>query len=430
MGTRYNAAAILAGMGSAIVSQEDNDLNININADHEGDGENKSEDTGAADFVETPAETEPVQTEEEPTVAEVETNIAEDTSGVPETAELDVNESSGEVTQVADQIEDVNDVAAGLEGLIIQMATISQEGIEITPFLANTLHTQYDFITRKFPKLRVDDAGNSVVPSVESLTVSQEASDGFMSKAVGKLKGAGKAVVQFLKDLWVKIKAMFGSLTASSTLMRNKAKSLQGRKASGKKITLPSTLTSAPFTAASIDAITGLVVSLAVAKFDADALISKGSTALNAVASALSQNKNAGTYLGNFRINSAGEEVPKIVSAEASAQKDVTLSDADIRSIAAAVIKLADAIENYKRSEGLRKNVSDKLIKILEEEVTPEDASRYAKWRTARDLSKSWGRLAAYEGKLISKAVAVGNAANNALAAGSANAGTAVAVVK
>ena len=47
MGTRYNAAAILAGMG-AVVSQEDNDLNINIQADHEGDGEQG--EAGVADF--------------------------------------------------------------------------------------------------------------------------------------------------------------------------------------------------------------------------------------------------------------------------------------------------------------------------------------------------------------------------------------------
>ena len=48
---RYNAAALMAGMGAAItVSQEDNDLNININADHEGDSEG-----GDAGDVQKPA---------------------------------------------------------------------------------------------------------------------------------------------------------------------------------------------------------------------------------------------------------------------------------------------------------------------------------------------------------------------------------------
>src|SRR5574344_2207466 len=109
---RYNAAALMAGMGAAItVSLEDNDLNININADHEGDGEGG--DAGVADFDNTsPAETEATDPAQEVAVGE---NIEADTSGAPETAELDVAEAGGDVDEVATQIEDVNDTAAGLE---------------------------------------------------------------------------------------------------------------------------------------------------------------------------------------------------------------------------------------------------------------------------------------------------------------------------
>ena len=69
--------------------------------------------------------------------------------------------------QVSEQIEDTNDVAAGLEGLVLQLATISTEGIEITPFIANSMNTQYDFIVRKFPRLKRKADGSPVIASVD-----------------------------------------------------------------------------------------------------------------------------------------------------------------------------------------------------------------------------------------------------------------------
>ena len=408
MGTRYNAAAILAGMG-AVVSQEDNDLNINIQADHEGDGEQG--EAGVADFDNTPAETEPV---DETLVDE---NLGDDTSGTPETAELDVGEAGGEVEQVTEQIEDVNDVAAGLESIVIQLATISQEGIEVTPFLADSIRTQYNFVTRKFPKLRVDATGNDIVASTESWTVSQESeTDSIMGKAVGKLKGAGQAIVKFLKDLWEKIKAMFGSLTSASGIMRKKANAMKGRQASGKSITLPAVLTSAPFSADSINKLTALIKDVAGAKINAGELVEKGWSAFNATAT-IAQHKNKGTYLGNFAIDVV-DSVPVVKSAEASKEKNVNLRTSDIASIATAIVALADALDTYKREESLRKTVNDKLLQILQTEVSPEDGTRYAKWAKAREVSSKWGKFASFEASLIKKAVAVGNAANNALASG------------
>lgn len=408
---RYNAAALLAGMGT-VVSLEDNDLNININADHEGDGE-AGDDVGVADFDNTaPAGTEPA-------VGDIggDENLDGDTSGTPETAELDVAEAGGEVDEVAEQIDDVNDTAAGLESIVLQLATISQEGIEVTPFIANSIRTQYDFVTRKFPKLRVDAAGGQVVASVESWTVSQESeTESMMGKAVGKLKSTGAAIVKFLKDLWEKIKAMFGSLTSASSIMRKKAASLKGRAASGKPITLPAVLTSAPFSADSINKLTALIKDVAGAKINAAELVEKGWSAFNATAT-IAQHKNKGTYLGNFTIDVV-DTVPVVKSAEASKEKNVNLRTGDVSSIATAVIGLADALDTYKREEALRKTVNDKLLQILQVEVKPEDGTRYAKWQKAREVSSKWGKFAGFEARLIKKAVAVGNAANNALAAG------------
>ena len=410
---RYNAAALLAGMGT-VVSLEDNDLNININADHEGDGE-AGDEAGVADFDNTaPAETEPA-------VGDVggEENLGEDTSGTPETAELDVAEAGGDVDEVAEQIDDVNDTAAGLESIVLQLATISQEGIEVTPFIANSIRTQYDFVTRKFPKLRVDAEGGQVVASVESWTVSQESeTESMMGKAVGKLKSTGAAIVKFLKDLWEKIKAMFGSLTSASSIMRKKAASLKGKNSSGKAITLPAVLTSAPFSADSINKLTALIKDVAGAKINAGELVEKGWSAFNATAT-MAQHKNKGTYLGNFTVDVV-DNVPVIKSAEATKAKNVNIRGSEVAGIATAVIGLADAIDAYKREESLRKTVNDRLLQILQEEVKPEDASRYARWRKARETSTKWGKFAGFEGKLIQKAIAVGNAANNALAAGTA----------
>lgn len=413
---RYNSAALIAGMGAALtVSQEDNDLNININADHEGDGEGG--DAGVADFDNSA----PVDTAAEPAPeVVVDENIGDDTSGSPETAELDVAEAGGEVDEVATQIEDVNDTAAGLEGIVIQLATISQEGIEVTPFIAESIRQQYNFVTRKFPKLRVDAEGQEIVASTESWTVSQEATtDGIMDKAVGKLKNAGAAVVKFLKDLWEKIKALFGSVTSSASIMRNKANSLKGRSADPQKsITLPGTLTSAPFNAAEINKLTALIKSVAGAKIDAGKLVEQGWSAYNATAT-MAQHKNKGTYLGNFTVDVV-DNVPVVKSAEATKSKNVNLRGSEVAGIATAVVGLADAIEAYKREESLRKAVNDRLLQILQEEVKPEDASKYARWRKARETSSKWGKFVAFEGKLIQKAIAVGNAANNALAAGTA----------
>ncbi len=414
---RYNSAALIAGMGAALtVSQEDNDLNININADHEGDGEGG--DAGVADF-DNSAPVDTAAAEPAPEVV-VDENIGDDTSGSPETAELDVAEAGGEVDEVATQIEDVNDTAAGLEGIVIQLATISQEGIEVTPFIAESIRQQYNFVTRKFPKLRVDAEGQEIVASTESWTVSQEATtDGIMDKAVGKLKNAGAAVVKFLKDLWEKIKALFGSVTSSASIMRNKANSLKGRSADPQKsITLPGTLTSAPFNAAEINKLTALIKSVAGAKIDAGKLVEQGWSAYNATAT-MAQHKNKGTYLGNFTVDVV-DNVPVVKSAEATKSKNVNLRGSEVAGIATAVVGLADAIEAYKREESLRKVVNDKLLQILQEEVKPEDASKYARWRKARETSSKWGKFVAFEGKLIQKAIAVGNAANNALAAGTA----------
>ena len=411
MGTHYNAAALLAGMG-VVVSQEDNDLNINIQADHEGDGEQGAD--GVSDFDNTPAETEPAVD------VTVDENIGDDTSGTPETAELDVAEAGGEVEQVTEQIEDVNDVAAGLESIVVQLATISQEGIEVTPFLADSIRTQYNFVTRKFPKLRVDATGNDIVASTESWTVSQESeTESLMGKAVGKLKGAGQAVIKFLKDLWEKIKALFGSVTSASSVMRKKATALKGRAANAQKsITLPDTLTSAPFNAAEINKLTALVKSVAGAKIDAGKLVEQGWTAFNATAT-MAQHKNKGTYLGNFTVDVV-DNVPVIKSAEATKAKNVNIRGSEVAGIATAVIGLADAIDAYKREESLRKTVNDRLLQILQEEVKPEDAAKYARWRKARETSTKWGKFAGFEAGLIRKAIAVGNAANNALAAGTA----------
>ena len=179
---RYNAAALMAGMGAAItVSQEDNDLNININADHEGDGEGG--EAGVADFDNTsPADTEATDP------APVGEDIEADTSGAPETAELDVAEAGGDVDEVATQIEDVNDTAAGLEGIVIQLATISQEGIEVTPLAAQMLNNQYDYAVRKFPalrhqSLRVASCEDFAVSNEDATTVSLEkVMDGYQER--------------------------------------------------------------------------------------------------------------------------------------------------------------------------------------------------------------------------------------------------------
>lgn len=409
MGTRYNAAAILAGMG-ATVSQEDNDLNININADHEGDNDNGGGDDGAADFDNSaPAET-----------VEVDEALTEDTSGTPETAELDTVESGEEVEQVAEQIEDTNDVAAGLEGLVLQLATISTEGIEITPFIANSMNTQYDFIVRKFPRLKRKADGSPVIASVESWTVGQDSETTVsMESIMEKLGNAKAAVIKFLQDLWEKIKSLAGSVSATASIMRKKAQSIKGANMSGRqadRITVPALLGNTPITPESVKALADIVRRLASAKLDAAKWVNEG---WSKAAMALKQHMPVGEkeFLGNFKVEFK-DATPRIVEAEGKKNTErQVISTRQIPTIADAVVDLANAIDAYKSSQGERKKANDILIAELKKDARADEPTAYGRFQRAREASTKWGQYNGFENRIIKKAIAVGNAVNNVLSA-------------
>lgn len=405
---QFNAAAIALAMSAVTVSQEDNDLNININADHEGDAAPTADDFATTPVVE-PVVAEPVV---EPVV--VEDAIAADTSETPETAELDVADAAGDVVESANKVDDTNAVAVGIESVLLQLATISNEGIDVTPFIANSLRVQLDHATRKFPKAGRDENGESIVASVESWTVSQEENTSSMiGKAVTKLKGAGAAIVKFLKELWERIKSLTGSTKATAGLIKRKAESLQGKKANGKEIKLPGQI--AGIDSASLKQLAQLVTAVGNAKLNAGTLVEKGWGAATAQTS-LAGSYKAGTYLGGFIVAYGENKMPTVTTAEVGEGKHVTLKDGEVAAILAGTLEIAKALEAYAAGEVFRKKVTDALIAACSAEVTPEDAGRYAKWKLARETATHWGKYSAFEAQVVKRAIGVANAANNAVA--------------
>lgn len=410
--SKYNAKAVLLGL-TGTVSKEDNDLNINIQAEHEGKGEEGEEGLGEA-AAEAPVET--VETAEE-----VPAEVTEDTSGTPEAAELDVQDGAEDVGETTEQIEDVAEVAEGLEGIALTLARISVEGLHVTPLAAQMLNDQYDFVTRKFPALR---ASAVRVASCESFAADQEkAGTVSLEKVMDNIKNAGAAIVKFLKDLWQKFLALLGNVNASVAVMKKKAQSLQSANVgkAPEKVNVPGLLGSG-LSAANIQKLTNVIKAMTVARYlEINAAIQGGGSIEEAFKSANANLvKTAGvgsTLIGNFKLEVV-DGIPKVTGGEqGEGTSRAPFSAGDVKALAGAVVDLASALEDYKRGEANRKKVNDFIISELEKGTASEDDGRIAKFKKAREASQKWGRQVAFEQNIVRRAIAVGNATNNVLAA-------------
>lgn len=413
--SKYSAKVLLQGLG-----MEENDLNININAEHEGDkGEG---DEGAADFTGAGSAA------EEPTV---ETEVAEemgteDTSGTPEAAELDVTDAGAEVEATNEQIEDVNEAAEGLEGIALALSKISVEGLEVNEAAHAILNSQYNFVTRKYPALQVE---SKRIASFESFTVSQEHGVTVsLEKVMDNLRNAGKAIVQFLKDLWQKFLALLGNVNASIQVMKKKATALSTAKA-GKQpeeVKVPGFIGKivTGTAAQEINLLTDTIKNMTVARYEGVIAAINAGKDISEVMKSINQSLIAkqgsgGQLLGGFKIETTEEGGVKVTSVETGESKSTKAFDqAKVNAIAKAVVDLASALEDYKRGEANRKKVNDFIIAELSKgELGSEDAGKVAKWKAARKASQLWAKQINFEQTVVRKALGVGNAVNNVLAA-------------
>lgn len=412
--SKYNARALLQGLGL-----EENDLNININAEHEGDKgdseEGVSDFTGGGEAVVETVETEPAP---EP--------IEEDTSGTPEAAELDVGDASEEVETTNEQIEDVSEAAEGLEGIALTLARISVEGLEINEAAHALLTNQYNFVTRKYPALQREDKR---VASFEAFSVSQE--QGLtvsLEKVMDNLRNAGKAVATFLKDLWQKFLALLGHVTSAAQVMRKKATELSTAKAGTQpaEVNVPGIIRKIADGKGEValQQLTGLVTGITEGRYEVIAAAVKGGG--DVVAGLKEFNAGLKSYsdlsdgfLGGFKLEVSEDNVPKATAVEGGDSKSVKAFDVGtVQKYAKQVVALADAIETYKRSESVRKKITDMLIAaIAESNGTGDDPGRIAKWKAARKAAQLWGRQINFEQTVIRKAISAGNAVNNVCAA-------------
>lgn len=415
--SKYNAKAILLGLTGGTVSKEDNDLNITINAEHEGDadnGEGEAADLGAEPApVETVEETTPVA--EEPIVDAAEP-VAEDTSGTPEAAELDVQEAAEEMDETQEQIENVNEATEGLEALALTLAQISVEGIEVTPLAAQMLNNQYDFACRKFPVLRQQSLR---VASCEDFAISNEdATTVSLEKVMDGIKNGVKAVIEFLKNLGQQFLKLLGHVLSASAVMKRKAESLQAQaksfKGEAKEVSVASLLTSKDLSVASIKELADALNAIGTKGYEA---LANGGGNIGADAHVDSVKGFFGkTFIGGFKIeNTTGG--PGITSVAGKDGVKIKLSATEAGALAGAVVKLAEAIEAYKRGESVRKNVVKKLTDEATALSNSTGGENAGKLQALRKRMNAVSELMSFEKRLIGKALAVGNATNNVVAA-------------
>lgn len=423
--SKYTAQALLQGFSTSL---EENDLNININAEHEGDkGEGDAADFGAGDAAAPAADVPAVETA--PAEAEVVVDepvvVEEDTSGTPEAAELDVADAAGEVDATNEQIEDVSEAAEGLEGIALTLARISVEGLEVNPAAHAILLDQYKFVTRKFPALQTEQKS---IPSFEAFSVSQEGVTISLEKVVDNLKSAGKALVQFLKDMWTKFLALLGNANAAIQAMKKKATELSTAKVgtAPDSVNVPGFISKivAGTAVQEINLLTDVIKNMTVARYEGIiTAVTSGkdvAEAMKGINQALIAKQGSGAQLlGGFKIEVAEDGAVKATSVETGEGKSTKAFDqAKVNATAKAVVDLANALEDYKRGESNRKKVNDFIISELAKgEVGSEDAGKVAKWKAARKAGTAWSKQIGFEQTVVRKAISVGNAINNVLAA-------------
>ena len=424
--SKYNAKAILLGLTGGTVSKEDNDLNITINAEHEGDAE-----TGEGEAAELAADPAPVETVEEvapieavPGEGEVAAEpivdaaeaVVEDTSGTPEAAELDVQEAAEEVDETQEQIENINDATEGLEALALTLAQISVEGLEVTPLAAQMLNNQYDFAVRKFPALK---ASTMRVASCEDFTVSQEdATTVSLEKVMDNIKNGVKAVIEFLKNLGQQFLTLLGHVLSASAVMKRKAESLQDQaksfKGEPKEVSVAGLLTSKEFSVASIKELTDVLNAIGTKGYEA---LAAGEGAIGADAHVSSIKGFFGkTFIGGFKIENTNGG-PGLTSVAGKDGVKTKMSATEAGAYAGAVVNLAQSIEAYKRGESVRKNVVKKLTDEATALTNAAGGESAGKLQALRKRMKAVSELMSFEKRLIAKALAVGNATNNVVAA-------------
>lgn len=425
--SKYDAKAILLGLTGGTVSKEDNDLNITINAEHEGDndaGEGEAADLGATEPapVETVEETTPVEAvpgegevTEEPVVDAAEP-VVEDTSGTPEAAELDVQEAAEGMDETQEQIENVNESVEGLEALALTLAQISVEGIEVTPLAAQMLNNQYDFAVRKFPVLRTQPLR---VASCEDFAVSNEdATTVSLEKVMDGIKNGVKAVIEFLKNLGQQFLTLLGHVLSASAVMKRKAESLQAQaksfKGDAKEVSVAGLLTSKDLSVASIKELADALNAIGTKGYEA---LANGGGNIGADAHVDSVKSFFGkTFIGGFKIENTNGG-PGLTSVAGKDGVKIKLSAAEAGALAGAVVNLAQAIEAYKRGESVRKNVVKKLTDEATALSNSTGGENAGKLQALRKRMNAVSQLMSFEKRLIGKALAVGNATNNVVAA-------------
>ena len=388
------------------VSNEDNDLVVNINAEHKGE-------EGA---------------EEEVVAADVD-NVPLDTSETPEAAELDAADAGAEMAEETDKLEQLDDTVESLEAILVTMATISQEGLEITGATARLLRATVDNAVSRIENLTSDGLG---IPSCEDFDLSPMTSWETSMEAVGGamlagIRAAGNTMKELLKHFLEFIKRIFDAAEQARhkadllDVEAGKAKSTTG------EIKVPGILTYGGNIEGGLKTLTEVVSAMVSTKYADLQVILKtkdlGTTheeienTFNRVNASVVAFKND-QLAGGFSIQTGESGFPVVKSTDGREAKTVpALTPQQCKAVIAANKKLIEQIIAYKKSGDARKLVTEIFINKLAVQNGSESAIGLKSAAIYHRASKAWNKRIAFENQVIGKALSVANAANNVVAA-------------
>lgn len=403
--TKLDINALTKAFGNLSVSNEDNDLVVNINAEHKGE-------EGA---------------EEEVVAADVD-NVPLDTTDTPEAAELDAADAGAAMDEESDKIDQLDNTVDSLESILTTMATISQEGHEITGATARLLRATVDNAVSRIENLTSDGLG---IPSCEDFDLSPMNSWDVSMEAVGAamlagIRAAGNTAKELLKQFIEFIARIFDAAESA----RHKADLLDV--AAGKatsttgEVKVPAILTYGGNIEGGLKSLTSLVTAMVTTKY-ADfqvALKGEGDDTWGAVQTAF-ERANASVvafkqdqFAGGFTITSGEDGYPTIKATDARESKKIpSLTPAQCKAVIAANNKLIEQIIAYKKAGEARKQITNYFVSALTAQSANMDEKLLKRINAKRKASALWSKRLAFENQLIGKALNVANAANNVVAA-------------
>lgn len=366
---------------------------------------------------------------------EVDSSLAEDTSDTPEAIEATVLSAGADVVAVADRVGDITETIVGLESIALQLQKIQDAEGTVSAESHGFLTIAYEQTVRKFPALQKVNS----LPSMEEFAMnSHRAGTVSLESVMGKIKAGYEAVIKFIKDLIERVKAFFGHILSGGAVIDKKARSLKERmktvndNAKGKDITLAGVLCNPVLTKAAIDNLSKAVGSIGLVSYrdvmnnfervmkQENVVVAEVLESFHKVFDAYGK-LEGDVYLGNLSFSN--DDFPPVIKLlEASPRQVKPFTKSTMKDYLDANILLAGVITQLKSNQEERVKALTAMmaaVKRLSDKQNANDTR--SEFRKHLELVQStvqfFRKTTVFENKLLSRAIQVGNAINNAVAA-------------